>query len=243
MRRRLIGTLAVALMLGWWANPARAADDPWQSFNQMMFDFNNRYYASAGSGVSQFLVDHVPAGVRHGVANVFANLGEPMVVLTSVAAGEYDNARIAARRFAINTVYGVGGIYDPAGTDYGLRSRPKSVPQVLCSYGVPAGPYLVVPFYGPATVSDFVGAVAPVVAGYVTFGELFWAYRASSQVAVYLEPPVAGPGPGAEPIPVATAEADYEALREHYLHQRTRQCPPRPAPPEADHAQAAAPVD
>lgn len=202
------------------ALPARAEEDPLEHFNKMMFDFNARYYSSTAGDVTKTISEYVPVEVRQSIGNFFANLGEPIVVLSSLASGEYDNAKLAARRFAVNSIYGIGGLYDKA-SQFGIRSAPKDLGQVLCAYGVPDGPYLVLPFYGPATVTDFVGTMMPVMAGYVAFGEAFWAYRASSQVATIIEDQ-----PETETGEHGAAEHgnDYAALKARYYRGRTQVC-------------------
>jgi phospholipid-binding lipoprotein MlaA len=224
-------------------NPAWAwADgDALEQFNQTMNNFNHKYYTSSESGANQFFTDAVPAGVRRGVSNFFANLGEPVIAFSSLAEGDLGNAGIATRRFFYNLVWGYGGVYDLASAA-GVKPEPRDMGEVICSYGLPDGPFLVLPFYGPATVGDLVGSTLPLVAGYVALGEMFFFYRAGNRVASFMDDQNKDPnnGSGQESgIPsggsqeangaadgdAAKAEAaDYQKAKERYLATRKTVC-------------------
>lgn len=175
------------------ATPVRAEDPPaLDTLNRSIHTFNRDYAGSATTATqdtNRFFIDTVPGKVRQGISNFLSNLGEPLTAIASVAEGDYANARIAAHRFLYNTTLGFGGVVDRA-SEQGLRSENRGLNDVLCRYELPEGPFLVVPFYGPATAGEFVGSMLPVMAGYVTLGEVFWLFRAGSQVAAY----VAGEG-------------------------------------------------
>lgn len=211
----------------------RAEDGALEQFNKAMYDFNQKYYAPSGSSATQFFSDTVPEGVRRGVTNFFANLGEPVVAFSSLAQGDVDNAGIAARRFFYNLIYGYGGVLDRA-TELGVKSEPRDMGQAVCTAGLPDGPYLVLPFYGPSSVGDFFGSALPVLAGYVALGEAFWLYRASSRVAATMAGPEgttgAAPSPEASIAEAARLEETYRLDKERYLAAREAACAKRPAP-------------
>jgi len=208
---------------------AHAGGDPFESFNRAMHEFNANYYGSASQGANQFFSDYMPDPVRKGITNFFSNLGEPVTAFSSLAQGDFENAEIATKRFLYNLTLGFGGLVDRA-SELGVHSKPIGVGEVFCSYGVPEGPYLVLPFYGPATVADFFGSTLPIMAGYVTMGEAFWIYRASSRVASYMDDPNAPPAEtGADPQAAADAakaasEEAYRRAREQYLAAREAAC-------------------
>ena len=216
--------------------PSRAEEDTLERFNKAVYDFNQKYYEKSGNSATQFFSETVPEDVRKGVTNFFANLGEPVVAFSSLAQGDVDNAGIAAHRFFYNLVFGFGGVYDRA-TEIGVKSAPRDMGQAVCSAGLPDGPYLVLPFYGPSSVGDFFGSALPVLAGYVALGEAFWLYRASSRVAATMNAPegAARDGSGGEPSAAEAArlEETYRLDKERYLAAREAACAKRPASPAA----------
>ena len=244
VRRRMALLFPVlAFLLPLFSAPVRAEENTLEQFNKAMHDFNQKYYANSGNGATQFFSETVPEDVRRGVSNFFSNLGEPVVAFSSLAQGDVDNAGIAAHRFFYNLFYGYGGVYDRA-TEIGVRSQPRDLGQAVCTAGLPDGPYLVLPFYGPSSVGDFFGSALPVLAGYVALGEAFWLYRASSKVASSMsDPEGAGPddsGKESANGEISAAEAarreeTYRLDKERYLAARKALCSQQKKPPAADH--------
>ena len=80
--------------------------------------------------------------------------------------GDFDNAATATGRFLVNTTIGIGGIRDPA-TDLGMEPRREDVGQALGARGVPPGPHVVLPVFGPSNRRDapgdiLVGLLSPI---------------------------------------------------------------------------------
>ena len=230
----------IVVLLSLFPGRVRAEANTLEQFNKAMYDFNQKYYATSGDSATQFFSETVPEDVRRGVTNFFANLGEPVVAFSSLAQGDMDNAGIAAHRFFYNLVFGFGGVYDRA-SEAGVRSVPRDMGQAVCNAGLPDGPYLVLPFYGPSSVGDFFGSALPVLAGYVALGEAFWLYRASSKVASTMTPSDAkskdgGSGESAA-AEAARLEETYRLDKERYLAAREVLCSKR-----QPHGNAAAPA-
>ena len=102
--------------------------------------------------------DYTPDLVQTGVSNFFRNLSD---VLSTVNNGLQLKGRDTAESFmrvVVNTVFGIYGIFDVA-TPIGLERHPEDFGQTLGYWGVPDGPYLVLPIFGPSTVRD--SAVLP----------------------------------------------------------------------------------
>ena len=91
-----------------------------------------------------------------GLHNVLDNLGGPVNVANDLLEVQFTNAGIAAGRFLVNTTIGVAGIFDVA-TDWGLPERNRDFGETMGTYGVPPGPYLVLPLRGSTDVRDFAG--------------------------------------------------------------------------------------
>ncbi len=146
--------LACALLLAVAHAPAARADsDPFEAVNRHVYGFNRLVQAQVlGPLAERYLAVTSPA-VRRGVANVFANLREPITAVSSLAAGDVGATGNALARFAINSSLGFGGVNDRA-AELGYARRAFSLADAACAWGVPAGPFLMLPLLGPSTVRD-----------------------------------------------------------------------------------------
>ena len=100
-----------------------------------------------------------PRVVRTGVSNFFSNLGEVSTLFNSLAQLKGERAMQTTARLLFNTIIGVGGIWDPA-TRMGLPRHSEDFGQTLGFYGVPSGPYLILPALGPSNLRDTTGKLA-----------------------------------------------------------------------------------
>src|SRR6185312_14012624 len=80
----------------------------------------------------------------------------PVTVANSLLQAKFEGAATAMGRFVVNTTIGVVGIFDVA-TDWGMPGRNRDFGETMGTYGVPPGPYLVLPFRGSTDVRDFAG--------------------------------------------------------------------------------------
>lgn len=141
-----------------------AISDPLEGMNRFFFDINQRLDRNAAKPAATVYKDTVPGSVRTGFHNVLDNLGGPVTVANDLLQAQFENAGIAAGRFVVNTTIGLAGIFDVA-TDWGMPSRNRDFGETMGTYGVPPGPYLVLPFRGSTDVRDFAGNF---VDGYAT---------------------------------------------------------------------------
>lgn len=135
-----------------------SATDPLEGFNRKMFWINQKLDRNAALPAAVFYKSSVPEGFRDGLHNVFSNVGMPITFANDILQGEFTRAGVAAERFAINTTMGVLGVMDPA-TDMGLPLQSEDFGQTLGVYGVPAGPYVVLPLLGAALPRDALGRI------------------------------------------------------------------------------------
>jgi phospholipid-binding lipoprotein MlaA len=182
MRRRTgLALLVMLVAVAGAPEHARAtgsAGDPLEAMNRTIFDFN-QLVAKPVRHVSAKIERTVDPAVIRGLRNFLNNIAEPSVALSYLAEGEVSQTRLALRRLILNTVKGPLGFRDIAAAE-GLRQRPANLTDVLCRYGVPPGPYVVLPLYGGMPLRDLGAQVAAISAGYVIFGELYLAYRIAS---------------------------------------------------------------
>jgi phospholipid-binding lipoprotein MlaA len=135
---------------------AAAANDPLEPMNRYFFDLNERLDRHAALPAATFYKDTIPNSARQGIHNFLDNLGGPVNVANDLLQTQVTNAGKALARFVINSTVGVAGIFDVA-TGWGLPARNRDFGETLGTYGVPQGPYLVLPVAGPTAVRDLSG--------------------------------------------------------------------------------------
>ena len=173
MRRLLAATtLAIALHA---APAAASADDPLEWLNRRVFDLNLVAYDHVLVPAARWYRAATTADERKAVANFTTNLRAPVAIANEMLQGNTAGAKTAAARFAINSTLGLLGLFDPA-SEWGYpRDQPEDFGQTLARYGVPAGPYLVLPLIGPCNARDAVGRAADylALAGYLDIDMLY----------------------------------------------------------------------
>lgn len=130
--------------------------DPLEGFNRVMYDFNfnylDRYVARP---VSMAYVNYTPTPVRKGIMNFLSNLDEPASMVNSLLSLNGKAAVTHFNRFWINTIFGLGGLIDIASAADINKPADRRFGDTLGYYGVPNGPYLMLPVYGPVTFRGF----------------------------------------------------------------------------------------
>jgi phospholipid-binding lipoprotein MlaA len=146
--------LACALLLAGCATaPPSDPRDPFESFNRGVNGVNRDIDRAAIQPAARAYERNLPRLLRKGVSNVFANLGDPWSAVNSLLQLNIGDAAQNATRFAVNTVFGLGGLLDIA-TDAGIQRHKEDFGTTLGRWGVPPGPYMVLPLIGPSTVRD-----------------------------------------------------------------------------------------
>ncbi len=149
LRTCAVGTLALALA-GCATGPR---NDPFEPYNRSMAQFNEAVDTAVLRPVAQAYTDVTPAVARAGVSNFFANLGDAWSFVNNVLQLRAEGALNSLVRFNVNTVFGIGGLFDVA-SEMGIDRAKQDFGLTLGRWGVPPGPYLVLPLLGPSTVRD-----------------------------------------------------------------------------------------
>ncbi|SMF98641.1 MlaA family lipoprotein [Burkholderia singularis] len=130
--------------------------DPFEGFNRTMYKFNDTVDTYALKPVARGYQWAVPQPVRDSVTNFFSNIGDVYIAANNIVQLKIADGVGDIMRVVINTVFGVGGLFDVA-TLAKLPKHTNDFGVTLGHYGVPSGPYLVLPFLGPSTVRDTAG--------------------------------------------------------------------------------------
>ena len=138
---------------------SRDARDPLEPINRTVYAFNDGLDKAVVRPVARGYRAAVPQFVQTGVSNFFRNAKYPVTIANNLLQGKFMAAASDTARFTLNTTLGLGGLFDPA-TDVGLDLNDEDFGQTLGKWGVPPGPYVVVPFLGPYTLRDGIGSFA-----------------------------------------------------------------------------------
>ena len=162
--RAAAATLAAALLLGGCATTGPATPgDPWEGFNRKVFAFNEAVDDAVLRPVAEGYRDHVPQLVRTGVSNFLGNIGDVWSAANHFLQGKAQSGLEQTMRVLTNTLFGLGGLLDPA-SEMGLKRHSEDFGQTLGRWGVGPGPYLVLPFLGPSSLRDGIGRVPDMAA-------------------------------------------------------------------------------
>jgi phospholipid-binding lipoprotein MlaA len=161
--RLLIAAPLVALMVGCAGmkpSQGSSADptDPFESFNRSLYRINTAVDSATFKPVAEAYKAATPEAARQGVSNLMIHVEEPWSGVNSLAQGKVKGFFRALDRLLINTVFGFGGLADRA-SEWGLPAQEEDLGQTLAVWGVPEGPYLMLPFFGPSNPRDFAGMI------------------------------------------------------------------------------------
>ncbi|HMU67501.1 MAG TPA: VacJ family lipoprotein, partial [Cellvibrionaceae bacterium] len=186
--------LAVAVVI-WGAAGAPAAlaaaggqetNDPWEGYNRKAFAFNDFFDRWLLKPVVKGYKFIAPAPVETGISNAFENLLEPASVLNDILQWKWKAAGRDLGRFVVNSTAGVVGLWDVA--DMMGWKKPTSSEdfgQTLRTWGVPTGPYFVIPFLGPSTLTEaFVATPVDFFTHPVSYTESVRAYNSLSALKI-----------------------------------------------------------
>jgi len=150
-----LGLLSLTLLAGCAStnNPR----DPLEPINRAVYHFNDGLDKAIMKPVATVYREVLPDVVRTGVTNFFNNLYDILTALNNLLQGKIADAVSDVGRLAVNTTVGVAGLIDVA-TEIGLEKHKEDFGQTLGRWGIGDGPYLQIPFLGPSSLRDAVGA-------------------------------------------------------------------------------------
>ena len=151
---RWLGLGALLLSLVACASgPQASPHDPLEPFNRGVFRFNDALDVAVVKPVAVAYRDHTPTRLRQAVGNVFGNLEDVWSAFNNALQLKGRSAVDSVARVVVNTVLGIGGVIDVA-SEMDIERHTKDFGHTLGFWGVPAGPYLVLPVLGPSSLRD-----------------------------------------------------------------------------------------
>jgi len=152
----VFGLSAFAVLAGCATGPNRDPRDPIEPFNRGVSQFNDSLDQAVLKPVATVYAEVTPDPVRTSVGNFFRNLRDVWTALNATLQLRGEDAATSFLRVGVNTTFGLGGLLDIA-SEMRLYRVSADFGQTLGYWGVPSGPYLVLPILGPSTVRDTVG--------------------------------------------------------------------------------------
>jgi phospholipid-binding lipoprotein MlaA len=160
---RLPGLIATLLLAGCASQAQRVAEmpvgDPYEPLNRKVFAFNDSLDRNVLRPTAVGWKKGTPPQFRTGLGNAIDNALYPVTIVNAFLQGKFAQSGRDLGRFVLNTTVGLLGLFDPA-TEAGLPANQEDFGQTLNTWGVPQGPFLMVPLLGPRTVSSGVGNLA-----------------------------------------------------------------------------------
>lgn len=153
MKKILMALALGSLLAGCASGPNRNPDDPLEPYNRKMSEFNETVDRAVLKPVATAYQEATPALVRTGVSNFFANLGDAWSFVNNSLQLRVEPAVTSFFRFAINSTMGLAGVLDVA-SEMGMDRYKQDFGLTLGRWGVPTGPYVVLPIMGPSTLRD-----------------------------------------------------------------------------------------
>jgi phospholipid-binding lipoprotein MlaA len=215
---RLLLALLAALTLSACATTGGDPRDPWEGLNRKTYAFNDALDRAVLKPIALGYQKVTPAFAQEGVNNFYSNLEDINTTFNNLAQGKVKESANDAARFLVNTVIGVFGLWDVA-TPMGLEKHDEDFGQTLGWYGVPTGPYFVIPLLGPSTARDAPSRLVDVSWFYNDYvpDRVFWTWWGVDKVrtrANLLK---------AEGVLDAAALDRYTFLRDAWLQRRRNQ--------------------
>ena len=213
--RAIVLALAVGATLAGCATGTNPRD-PYEKFNRQMFTFNDAVDRVALKPAATAYKQVLPTFVQTGVSNFFGNLSDLWSGVNNLMQGKGQDGMSDLTRFALNSTLGLGGLLD-IGSEAGLQKHNEDFGQTLGAWGVPSGPYLMLPLLGPSTVRDAAGIPIDIAADPWAYKEpVDWrnvgtALRAVDQRAAVLD---------ASNLMEEAALDRYEFIRDGFLQRR-----------------------
>ena len=154
----LLAAMALLVLTGCATGPNANPRDPLEPFNRGVSSFNDGLDRAVLKPVATAYVAVTPSPLRTGVTNFFANLQDAWTTVNSALQLRPLKTLESLTRFGVNTFFGFGGVLDIA-SEMSIQKHNEDLGRTLGRWGVPPGPYVVLPILGPSTLRDSVTAL------------------------------------------------------------------------------------
>lgn len=175
LRLQALSLIALLTTLAGCATaPGRTtAEDPWETVNRGIYRFNDVADRATLKPVAKVYQKVTPSWIRTGISNFFANLSYPTTIVNQLLQGKPLMAAKDTGRLLLNTTVGIGGLIDVAERN-GLPANDEDFGQTLAVWGVPSGPFINLPVFGPSSARDAPSRIADYFTGVNRYVDVHW---------------------------------------------------------------------
>jgi phospholipid-binding lipoprotein MlaA len=170
--KTLVIFAAVALINACASNDPK---DPWAGWNHGAQSFNDGLDDYVMKPVAKGYDTVMPSFAHRAVTNFFSNLDDIDVVANDAFQGKFGQSGQDSVRLLLNTTFGIGGFVD-IGTELDFPKHNEDFDQTLGVWGVPAGPYLVLPFFGPSSPRGVFGLIGDAAFNPISYTGVYFGY-------------------------------------------------------------------
>jgi len=168
---RLLGGLLMATLLSACASNSNS-NDPWQDWNHGVQAFNDTLDKNVVKPLAQGYQWITPDVVDQSITNAFSNVNDVGVIINDFLQLKWRQGSMDVGRLVVNSTMGMGGLFD-VGAAMNLPKHQEDFGQTLAVWGVPSGPYLVLPIYGPNSPRDTLGLIGDAMFNPLTYVSIF----------------------------------------------------------------------
>ena len=162
MNLKTVAAVLFAAALAGCATTGGRADDPFEASNRVMFKINEPLVEYVAKPMAELYTAIFPSFVRQAVTNYVNNIDDLFSIINAGLQGKWEKMGNDMGRVMINTGFGFGGLIDIA-SDAGIPRGMEDFGQTFGYWGIPQGPYLFIPLWGPTTVRDGTGSILRLV--------------------------------------------------------------------------------
>ena len=232
---RMPGLAAIAAALLLTGCATQNPQDPLEGYNRTVFRFNDAVDRTVLKPTATAYKNATPSFVQTGVNNFFGNLSDAWSAVNNLLQGKPEAGMGDVTRVAVNSTFGIFGLLDIA-SEAGIPKHNEDFGQTLGVWGVPSGPFVMLPILGPSTVRDTAALPAD-------FGGDIWKYKQPKNwrnigAAVRVVDKRATLLDASNLLEDAALDR-YEFIRDGYMQRRQSQVYDGNVPRQADDAEAA----
>lgn len=154
---KLVNILMISILAGCASTPENI-DDPWENMNRSTQQFNDDFDETILKPLAKSYLFTTSEFIDVGITNFFSNIADIGVSINDLLQLKFFQGGMDFSRFLVNSTVGVGGFIDVA-TEIDLPKHNEDFGQTLGVWGVPSGPYLVLPFWGPSSPRGTAGLI------------------------------------------------------------------------------------
>ncbi|MGF6595704.1 phospholipid-binding lipoprotein MlaA [Paraburkholderia sp. GAS448] len=173
MHTTALALVVASALTGCATGPDRKPGDPLEPMNRAIFKFNDTVDTAIAQPIAKGYQKVTPQPLRTAISNFFSNLGDLGNAANNLLQLNITDATEDIMRFAFNSTFGIGGLLDFA-TPAGLPKHHQDFGLTLGRWGVPSGPYLVLPLFGPSSFRDGAGLIVDVRFNPLNYIEPAW---------------------------------------------------------------------